>query len=263
MFSRIRTRITYANVVMMLALMFAMGGGAYAASKVIITSTKQISPKVLKALKGQAGRAGAQGAAGPQGPEGKAGAVGKDGSNGTNGTSGTNGTNGSSVTSVTLTAKNAHCAEGGSEFIASESKKTYACNGSPWTAGGTLPEGATETGTWAVESTASATEELRAATISFPIRLAAGANGPNFMLAKQATDLEHCEGDLNKPEAKHGQLCVFEGESLIIHLGGLEYAKAAVNPNGELGVANTGAQLVFTTTQTGRVSAEGTWAVTG
>ena len=44
MFSRIRKRLTYANVVMTFVLVFAMTGGAYAASKYVITSTKQIKP---------------------------------------------------------------------------------------------------------------------------------------------------------------------------------------------------------------------------
>jgi hypothetical protein len=39
-----------ADVSVSLALVFAMTGGAYAARKIIITSTKQISPKVLKKL---------------------------------------------------------------------------------------------------------------------------------------------------------------------------------------------------------------------
>jgi hypothetical protein len=43
----LRTRFTYANIAATLALVFAMSGGAYAASRVLITSTKQISPKVL------------------------------------------------------------------------------------------------------------------------------------------------------------------------------------------------------------------------
>ena len=47
MFSRIRKRLTYANVAMTMALVFAMTGGAYAAKKYVITSTKQIKPSVL------------------------------------------------------------------------------------------------------------------------------------------------------------------------------------------------------------------------
>ncbi len=46
MFSMIRKRLTYANVAMTLALVFAMTGGAYAAKKYMITSKKQIKPSV-------------------------------------------------------------------------------------------------------------------------------------------------------------------------------------------------------------------------
>jgi hypothetical protein len=43
-------RFSYANVVATLALVLAMSGGALAASHYLITSTKQISPRVLKKL---------------------------------------------------------------------------------------------------------------------------------------------------------------------------------------------------------------------
>ncbi|HTD58778.1 MAG TPA: hypothetical protein VK672_07775 [Solirubrobacteraceae bacterium] len=90
MFSALRKRLTYANVAMTLALVFAMTGGAYAANKYPITSTKQISPKVLKALKGATGKNGANGA------NGATGATGPGGPAGANGT-GTPGSNGKSV----------------------------------------------------------------------------------------------------------------------------------------------------------------------
>jgi len=66
----VRKRITYANVVATLALVFAMSGGALAANHYLISSTKQLSPKVLKKLKGKIGKSGANGAAGGQGPAG-------------------------------------------------------------------------------------------------------------------------------------------------------------------------------------------------
>jgi hypothetical protein len=50
-----------------LALVLAMSGGAWAASHYVVTSTKQVSPKVLKALKGNSGPAGPAGAAGAAG----------------------------------------------------------------------------------------------------------------------------------------------------------------------------------------------------
>jgi hypothetical protein len=76
-----RRHLTYANVTATLALVFAMSGGALAANHYLIHSTKQISPKVLKALRGKAGPKGSTGATGPTGATGaggKEGAVGKD-----------------------------------------------------------------------------------------------------------------------------------------------------------------------------------------
>lgn len=78
-------RLSYANVVATLALVFAMSGGALAAKHYLINSTKQINPKVLKKLKGTRGKAGATGKEGPtgkQGPEGKQGLEGKQGAEG-------------------------------------------------------------------------------------------------------------------------------------------------------------------------------------
>ena len=67
-----RKRLTYANVTATLALVFAMSGGALAASHYLINSTKQINPKVLKKL---AGKTGAPGKTGPSGAPGPAGSV--------------------------------------------------------------------------------------------------------------------------------------------------------------------------------------------
>ena len=64
--------MTYANVAATLALVFAMSGGALAAKHYLISSTSQISPKVLKELK-KAGARGATGAAGPRGRPGPTG----------------------------------------------------------------------------------------------------------------------------------------------------------------------------------------------
>ena len=79
MFSRIRRRLSYTNVLMTLALVFAMSGGAYAAGRYVITSTKQIKPSVLKQLQGKAGPAGADGAAGQTGATGAKGETGAKG----------------------------------------------------------------------------------------------------------------------------------------------------------------------------------------
>lgn len=85
--------MTYANVVATLALVFAMAGGAAAASHYLITSSKQISPKVLKELK-TTGPRGAAGAVGPGGPAGPSGAAGANGTNGAPGPEGKPGAQG-------------------------------------------------------------------------------------------------------------------------------------------------------------------------
>ncbi|HXD53372.1 MAG TPA: hypothetical protein VN618_01330 [Solirubrobacteraceae bacterium] len=82
-----RKRLTYANVAATLALVFAMSGGALAANSYLISSTKQISPKVLKKLKGARGRTGARGANGAAGAPGAPGAPGGAGKEGPRGPS--------------------------------------------------------------------------------------------------------------------------------------------------------------------------------
>lgn len=87
-----RRHLTYANVIATLALFLALGGSAIAARQYVITSTKQIAPKVRTALKGARGATGPAGARGPvgergptgeRGPEGPAGAAGAAGAAGT------------------------------------------------------------------------------------------------------------------------------------------------------------------------------------
>jgi hypothetical protein len=95
MFSAVRRHLSYANVVATMALVFAMGGGAMAATHYLITSTSQISPKVLKALEAKIaskiapGAPGREGAAGKEGAAGNVGAAGKEGPAGTEGKPGT------------------------------------------------------------------------------------------------------------------------------------------------------------------------------
>jgi len=94
MLELLRRRLTYANVVATLALVFAMTGGALAAGHYLVNSTKQINPKVLKALKGANGKAGATGATGATGAGGAPGAPGLKGEHGTTGEAGQQGIEG-------------------------------------------------------------------------------------------------------------------------------------------------------------------------
>lgn len=93
----IRNHLSYANVVATLALVFAMSGGALAASHYVINSTKEINPKILKRLKGAAGAKGATGAAGAAGAVGTQGPAGATGSQGPGGSTGPSGTSGYEV----------------------------------------------------------------------------------------------------------------------------------------------------------------------
>jgi hypothetical protein len=261
MFSTIRKRLTYANVVLTVALVFAMSGGAYAASKYVITSTKQISPKVLKSLKG------ANGAQGPVGEKGLAGPEGKAGIAGTTGPTGAPGANGVSVTSKQLTTSEAACAKaGGSEFTAAEGKKTTACNGSPWTAGGTLPEGATETGQWILFDNGQA-KEPQVTSISFSVPLHAPLDAADVhFIAEGATPPTGCAGTLEKPQAANGNLCVFTKTLANLVPGFAELALTSPIIDqiaGGPGAGTTGTSLVFEVETTGLVIGGGTWAVTG
>jgi len=92
-----RRRLSYANVTATLALVFAMSGGAMAANHYLITSTKQISPKVLKKLTGKPGANGTNGATGATGPTGSLGAAGAKGEKGETGLKGEKGEPGSAL----------------------------------------------------------------------------------------------------------------------------------------------------------------------
>jgi collagen triple helix repeat protein len=90
MFRLVRRHLSYANIIATFALLFAMTGGAYAATHYLINSTRQINPRVLRALQhsGSTGTNGTQGPAGPIGAPGKEGAAGKAGSTGPAGPAG-------------------------------------------------------------------------------------------------------------------------------------------------------------------------------
>jgi hypothetical protein len=264
MFSAMRRRMHFspATVIASLALVFAMTGGAYAASKVLITSTKQISPKVLKALQGKTGPAGAQGSVGvpgPAGAQGPAGPTGPQGPAGAKGETGTAGVNGTGVTSTALAPKNANCKEGGSEFT-SASGKTYACNGREGTFGGqALPEGKTLRGVWAAAGYGEAAflepgfgEAKTGVSFALPLSIV-----PSVHYIKQGeADPEGCTGSRNEPQAAEGNLCIFGAEEenlfgtpFISLAGGTEVTYGFV-------ISDSGAAK-------GAILMEGSWAVTG
>ncbi len=240
MFSKIRRRFTYANVAMTLALVFAMTGGAYAAKKYLITSTKQISPKVLASLKGKAGPAGAAGANGVAGPAGPAGAAGSAGGKGETGPAGPQGEEG----------------KAGKAGVAGK-------EGSPWTVGGVLPPEQTETGTWVLYAPEKAASALTA--ISFPIRLAKELGEKEVHYVPSGGNGTTCNGSANAPTAEPGNLCVYQGANSGFdqNVSGLAEALILTSDRFEFGANTTGAHLAVTP-EAGSTSSEayGTWAVT-
>jgi|GEM_PF-3538461 len=99
-----RRRLNYANVAATLALVFSMSGGALAASHYLISSTKQISPKILAKLKGATGKTGATGATGAPGTPGAPGKEGKEGAKGETGPSHAYSASGAGTASVNVPA---------------------------------------------------------------------------------------------------------------------------------------------------------------
>lgn len=224
MFSVLRNRLGIPGIVSVVALVFALVGGAYAANGGNPGPGASASAQAKRGPRGPRGPAGPVGPAGATGPMGSAGANGKDGANGTNGANGKDGKDGEdgqSVTSETLAMGNEHCPAGGSEFE-SASGITYACSGqegkagkdgqegkegkegSPWTVDGTLPSGKSLKGQlsafWAAYG-------VQASTISFGIPLKE-APTIKFMQEGEAAK-SGCSGDASNPGASPGFLCVF------------------------------------------------------
>jgi hypothetical protein len=249
MAARIFKRLTYANVAMTVTLVFAMTGGAYAAKHYLITSTKQISPSVLKQLVGKTGPAGAAGPQGPAGLKGEPGSPGGKGEPGVKGETGSVGAKGATGPEGPAGAKGATGPVGATGPA-----------GSPWPAGGTLPSGATETGTWSALSNAGHEVVF---TISFPIPLAKslGATHAIFVSVKAVKESKipaGCSGTSEKPEATNGNLCIFEG----FPEGGVGSHEVYITGTAPSpGVGTTGA-LAFFEGITAESPVTGTWAVT-
>jgi hypothetical protein len=235
MLKAIRTRFNATTLVAVLALVFAMTGAAYAGSKYLITSTKQISPKVLKALKGASGGAGANGAPGAAGPGGPGGPQGPGGAQGPGGPGGPAGAPG----------KEGPPGKDGKNGTTGFTK--------------TLPSGATETGTWAVHAAAEGEEP--ALSLSFAIPLAKELETAQVHVVGKTGNGTTCPGSAEEPAAAEGNLCVYEGENFAGHV---ELASGKVlKPYGLLvsGAGTAGAVLLPRATALPAI-AWGSWAVT-
>jgi hypothetical protein len=302
-------------VVACVAMVLALTGAAFAAKGALTGKQKK---EVEKIAKKYAGKPGAAGAAGPAGPQGAAGAAGKDGAQGEKGAKGDAGSPGSpgapgapgedgkSVEAALSAGGSGEPCEGvgGAEYeVEGEpSSAVEICNGeegSPWTAGGTLPPGATETGYWAFTEPAGkikvkvdvegTTEEIAIAIgslngifvpISFPIQLpfnlkATGCEEPELTRTQpchvhfgapnsggafvEGTGI--CPGKVFTPEAAPGELCVYVTESSVENANFEAINKSGI---GSPGASRAGSVIRFTRPdETRGASALGSYAVTG
>ncbi len=234
--------------VAILALVFAMVGGAWAAAGLNSKQKKEVK-SIAKSFQGT----------GPAGAAGPAGAKGDNGSNGSNGAKGDKGDTGAT----------------GKQGIQGK-------EGSPWTAGGTLPSGKTETGTWTT-SVVTTSVIVFETDISFPIPLAnpGGAESAFGFTKEETEEIEEgktvgtsgCKGTAAEPTAPAGKLCLYTSSEFVE--GTMEGAPApqVFSPEFALGEGGAGTYGVSGARIAGRVLVGepelpaavriwGTWAVT-
>ena len=203
--------------VAVIALVFAMLGGAYAASGLNSKQKKEVK-SIAKSFQGT-GPAGAQGAAGAKGDNGSNGA---QGAKGDTGNTGSPGTAGKSAEAIPFSGSKGPiggvtCTEGGLE-VKSASATTLVCNGKKGQTGftETLPAGKTETGTWSSQLNFSASGKIELAPISFNIPLAEtpSLNWINWAGEAKQGSASNCPGSVSEPAAEPENLCLysFEGE---------------------------------------------------
>lgn len=221
MLHRIHRKLGTAGlIVAVVALVVALGGAAFAAGGGLTGKQKK---EVTKIAKKYAGKPGAAGLQGPQGPIGPAGAPGQQGKEGAKGPEGPTGPQGP--------------------------------EGSPWTAGGTLPPGQTETGAWVVKPTGALAGNKEWQTdLSFPIPLAEELDESHVHFGANA----NCPGTAAEPQAEPGYLCVYKGFGGANPVAIFDPSKAFVEG------ANIAGAILYMNAS-GEVEEQltwGTWAVT-
>jgi hypothetical protein len=271
MFSTLRTRFGIPGVISVMALVFAMFGGAYAASN---SSGGGKATASAKAKKGPKGPKGAKGATGPAGPAGPAGAKGDAGANGSNGS---NGADGQSVNGTPIAAGGA-CGAGvaGVKYTVGATS-TNVCNGKNGTNGvtgftATLPSEQTETGAYFLGTEDGNGQWLGfpATTISFPIPLPSPIVEAKTHFIAAGTNPSACENTEHtgapsaaNPEAPPGEVCVFE--SGLNPAPTWTAAVEFINPGTTGGGAGTTGTMIVReppATEAAGAFSYGTWAVT-
>lgn len=199
MFSSFKSRFGIPGVIAVIALVFAMIGGAYAASsesgKATASAKAKRGPRGPRGKTGPPGPQGPAGPAGSPGPAGLKGAGGADGPKGATGPQGPQGSQGPAGATGATGADGATGASGATGF-------------SGFTE--TLPSGKTETGYWALEPMTKEGGQALSA-LSYPIPLAAPiqqSSNLHYLKAGEGPTQE-CPGSANNPQAAPGQLCIY------------------------------------------------------
>jgi Collagen triple helix repeat (20 copies) len=292
MFSRVKPHLTPSTAIAIIALVFAVTGGAFAATggsgsggsspaKATASvgraqggsgSSGQAIATTAKSSKGKTGPRGPKGATGPAGPAGKNGAVGATGPAGAAGAPGAAGSSGESVSATTIEPGET-CVEGGVSLTVG-GKETVICNGKKGKSGKpglngaihpeeVLPPEASETGSWAyggypeeveVEGKLSdpVGEFLRTA-LSFTIPLKEGLGVGDVHYV--TTPTTECPGTAEDPKAIPGDLCVYQGKN-----SGMSFVRIDKSSKNEEGASPAGA--ILTMKGGAEEEAWGTWAVT-
>ena len=235
MFQRVRKHLTPATFIALLALVFAVTGGAFAVRGDNSDSHTNASVRVNNTV---ASTARAKGKTGPRGPRGPAGPAGKNGTNGVNGAQGATGPAGPKGETG---AAGATGPQGPQGVKGKEGKEGQSIPGEPGEPGvihgqEPLPKGATETGAWTT-NVATTAENNEYVAISFPIRLPASITAGQHTLYVTTEEWEDrsgkkdpagCEAEPNPvkepgvkvpgtaedPQAAEGFLCVYQGFTL-------------------------------------------------
>ncbi|MDX6602511.1 MAG: hypothetical protein QOF13_1713 [Solirubrobacterales bacterium] len=262
MLSILRNRFGMPGVIAVIALVFAMFGGAYAASssgggKATASAKAKRGPR---GPRGPAGPTGPVGSAGPAGAQGPAGAKGEAGAKGATGEAGAKGATGAAGSTGATGAA-------GSTGATGAAGATGATGLSGFTE--TLPSGKTETGTWTMGPTPNAGPGELHVPISFAIPLAAELDEANVHYINDAgkevpktgptVTSTVCLGTAAAPKAAAGHLCIYTKNSLFIttlHNGSI--FKSGANGVG----ASTAGSMLSAVFSGEEAEAVGTWAVT-
>jgi len=220
--------------VAVIAPVFALVGGAFAASGGLNAKQKKQVEKIAKKFAGKdgaTGPAGKDGATGPAGPQGSPGAKGDKGDQGIQGIQGIPGPPGK---------------DGETGFTE------------------TLPAGKTETGAFAVQGTP-ADENGLIAAISFPIPLDEALDADHVLIGSTFPKPAQCQGGALEPTAAPGYLCVYASfDSTGTGLEQIENPGTLLGEESGAGIA--GARLRFSVPPEAEgeeaARASGTFAVT-